>query len=40
MTIDGVDVRDMTQAQLHDELIEAGGFYADLYNSQFEDVTA
>ena len=24
----------------HDELIEAGGFYADLYNSQFEDVTA
>ena len=22
----------------HDQLIEAGGFYADLYNSQFEDV--
>ena len=24
----------------HDELIDQGGFYADLYNSQFEDVTA
>ena len=24
----------------HDELLAAGGFYADLYNSQFEDVTA
>ena len=22
----------------HDQLIEKGGFYADLYNSQFEDV--
>ena len=22
----------------HDQLMEAGGFYADLYNSQFEDV--
>ena len=25
-------------AGTHDQLIEAGGFYADLYNSQFEDV--
>jgi ATP-binding cassette subfamily B multidrug efflux pump len=22
----------------HDQLLDAGGFYADLYNSQFEDV--
>ena len=30
----------IVQRGTHDELIEAGGFYADLYNSQFEDVTA
>jgi len=24
----------------HDDLLAAGGFYADLYNSQFEDVSA
>ena len=32
-------VSDLNQAAVG-ELIEAGGFYADLYNSQFEDVTA
>ena len=31
---------DIVEQGTHDELIEAGGFYADLYNSQFEDVTA
>ena len=31
---------DIIEQGTHDELIEAGGFYADLYNSQFEDVTA
>ena len=31
---------DSVEQGTHDELIEAGGFYADLYNSQFEDVTA
>ena len=31
---------DIIEQGTHDELIEAGGFYADLYNSQFEDITA
>ena len=31
---------DIVEQGTHDELIEVGGFYADLYNSQFEDVTA
>ena len=31
---------DIVEQGTHDELIEQGGFYADLYNSQFEDVTA
>ena len=31
---------DIVEQGTHDELIEAGGFYADLYNSQFEDITA
>ena len=31
---------DIVEQGTHDELIEAGGFYADLYNSQFEDVSA
>lgn len=31
---------DIVEQGTHDELMEAGGFYADLYNSQFEDVTA
>ena len=30
---------DIVEQGTHDELMEAGGFYADLYNSQFEDVT-
>ena len=30
----------MVEQGTHDELIDQGGFYADLYNSQFEDVTA
>ena len=29
---------DIVEQGTHDRLIEAGGFYADLYNSQFEDV--
>ena len=29
---------DIAEQGTHDQLIEAGGFYADLYNSQFEDV--
>ena len=29
---------DIVEQGTHDQLIEAGGFYADLYNSQFEDV--
>ena len=28
----------IVQRGTHDELLAAGGFYADLYNSQFEDV--
>lgn len=31
---------DIVEQGTHDQLLEAGGFYADLYNSQFEDVTA
>ena len=31
---------DIVEQGTHDQLIEAGGFYADLYNSQFEDVVA
>ena len=31
---------DIVEQGTHDELIDAGGFYADLYNSQFEGVTA
>lgn len=31
---------DIVEQGNHDELMEQGGFYADLYNSQFEDVTA
>ena len=29
---------DIVEQGTHDQLIEVGGFYADLYNSQFEDV--
>ena len=29
---------DIVEQGTHDQLTEAGGFYADLYNSQFEDV--
>ena len=29
---------DIVEQGTHDQLIEKGGFYADLYNSQFEDV--
>ena len=29
---------DIVEQGTHDQLIEAGVFYADLYNSQFEDV--
>ena len=31
---------DIVEQGTHDELLAAGGLYADLYNSQFEDVTA
>ena len=31
---------DIVEQGTHDELMEAEGFYAELYNSQFEDVTA
>ena len=31
---------DIVEQGTHDELLAAGGFYADLYNSQFEDVSA
>lgn len=30
---------DIVEQGTHDQLLEAGGFYADLYNSQFEDVS-
>ena len=30
---------DIVEQGTHDELIEAGGFYADLYMSQFEKVS-
>ena len=29
---------DIVEQGTHDQLLEIGGFYADLYNSQFEDV--
>ena len=29
---------DIVEQGTHDDLLAAGGFYADLYNSQFEDV--
>ena len=29
---------DIVEQGTHDQLLDAGGFYADLYNSQFEDV--
>ena len=31
---------DIVEQGTHDDLLSAGGFYADLYNSQFEDVSA
>ena len=31
---------DLVEQGTHDDLLAAGGFYADLYNSQFEDVSA
>ena len=31
---------DIVEQGTHNELLAQGGFYADLYNSQFEDVTA
>ena len=31
---------DIVEQGTHDQLLAAGGFYADLYNSQFEDVSA
>ena len=31
---------DIVEQGTHDDLLAAGGFYADLYNSQFEDVNA
>ena len=31
---------DIVEQGTHDDLLAAGGFYADLYNSQFEDVSA
>lgn len=31
---------DIVEQGTHEQLLDAGGFYADLYNSQFEDVTA
>ena len=31
---------DIVEQGTHDDLLDAGGFYADLYNSQFEDVSA
>ena len=31
---------DIVEQGTHDQLIEQGGFYADLYNSQLEEVTA
>ena len=31
---------DIVEQGTHDDLLAAGGFYADLYNSQFEDVRA
>ena len=35
---EGMRDGDIVEQGTHDQLIEAGGFYADLYNSQFEDV--
>ena len=31
---------DIIESGNHEELLAKGGFYADLYNSQFEDVVA
>ena len=31
---------DIVEQGNHEELLKAGGFYANLYNSQFEDVVA
>ena len=31
---------DIVEQGTHDDLLASGGFYADLYNSQFEDVSA
>ena len=31
---------DIVEQENHEELLKAGGFYANLYNSQFEDVVA
>ena len=31
---------DVIESGTHEELMRRGGFYADLYNSQFEDKTA
>ena len=31
---------DIVEQGTHEELLARGGFYADLYNSQFEDISA